>query len=85
MEDVSSFKELIAKWPSIDAFANDLGVVKPTAACWKHRGSIPTDKWPRLVKAAESKGVPLTYEKLLAMKPPRKTARKRKKSKRVTQ
>jgi len=84
MADVSSFKDLIGMWPTIGAFASDLGVVTSTAAAWKHRGSIPTEKWPDLLRAAKGVGVELTLDRLLEIKPPRK-AKAPKKRKRVKQ
>lgn len=32
----------------------------------RRRGSIPVDYWPKIIKAANDRGLPITYETLVA-------------------
>lgn len=62
---MQSFRDVIAKWPSIEALADDVGA-KPVAVLkWRVRGTIPPRYWPALVRASlvrEIAGV--THDKL---------------------
>ncbi|MCG8442518.1 MAG: hypothetical protein MI723_11985, partial [Caulobacterales bacterium] len=49
--------DVIDLWPSIAAFAVDLGVPYTTAASWRSRNSIPSRFWAGVVEAAERRGV----------------------------
>lgn len=55
--------EIIDKWPSASALADDLGLKREThVSVMKVRGSIPATYWQLLVKAAanrEIKGITL--------------------------
>ncbi len=59
------FAELIEMWPSIGAFAADVGVPYETANSWKKRNSIPAKNWPEVIAAAGRGGFPdVTFERL---------------------
>jgi|SanBayMetagenome_1026888.scaffolds.fasta_scaffold246849_1 hypothetical protein len=40
------------------------------ASVIKRRGSVPVRYWPALMAAAEEKGIPLSYEQLVAIHSP---------------
>ena len=44
--------DLIDLWPSLSAFADDLGVAYGTAKAMRRRGSILPEYWLRVVDAA---------------------------------
>lgn len=48
--------DIIAKWPSLPAFASDLAVQYGTAKQWKRRSSIPDNYWLHVVRAAVERG-----------------------------
>lgn len=84
MSYVSPFVNLIENWPKsegkseIQTMCADLGAKYPTVAAWKERGSIPPERWPDLIKAADKRGITLTLETLHAWpKPKRSKKRKR--------
>ncbi|MFC3071512.1 hypothetical protein [Shinella pollutisoli] len=49
--------DIINLWPSLTAFAQDLGVPYVTAKAMRRRGSIPATYWVRLVDHAERRGL----------------------------
>lgn len=60
-----SHPAIIDLWPSLSAFAEDLGVPYGTAKAMRRRGSIPAQYWKRTVaKAAERKIDGVTLEVL---------------------
>lgn len=44
--------DVICAWETIEEFAADAGVKPNLAAVWKHRDSIPSSYWTRIVAAA---------------------------------
>lgn len=73
-----TFDELIGTWPrgvdgdgrqltSIGTFAADVGVPYYHAQVMKQRKSISADYWPRVLRAAERRGLPLTEKDLFQM------------------
>ncbi|BAQ44369.1 hypothetical protein [Methylobacterium aquaticum] len=62
---MSTVSDLIAKWPSISDWARDLGLRPSHGTVIKHRGSIPVAYWPKMIAAAEQRGINgVTYEAL---------------------
>lgn len=58
-------RELINLWPSISAFADDIGVRYETAKAMRRRGSIPSQYWKLAVEAAQHRGIAgVDYENL---------------------
>jgi hypothetical protein len=53
---MNSHKEIMAKWPSLDEFAADLGIKFLTAKQMRYRDSIGSHHWRDLVAAAERRG-----------------------------
>lgn len=47
-----SFKEIISRWPSLAAFAEDIGVPEKTAAQIKWRDSVASKYWKAMVDGA---------------------------------
>ena len=73
-----TFDELIGTWPrgvdgdgreltSIGTFAADVGVPYSHAQVMKQRRSISATYWPRVLRAAERRGVSLTEKDLVRM------------------
>ncbi len=70
---MNSFATVIDLWPSIVAFADDMGAEYPTAAAWKQRNSIPPAVWPKVVAAAAKRGFEgVTFERLASLAASRK-------------
>lgn len=63
---LTSFSDLIAQWPSLVVFHEDLGVPYPTAAAMKQRGSIGSEHWARVVEAASKRGIEGVTVEMLA-------------------
>lgn len=56
-EDMSTFRNIIDKWPSIGEFASDLGVKYVTAQLMRHRDSIAPRHWNNVVLAARKRSI----------------------------
>lgn len=55
---MTSVRDIIEKWPSASEMARDIGLRRPShGAMMKMRGSIPPQHWPKLVQAAERRGI----------------------------
>lgn len=55
MSDVS---EIISKWPSAEAFSEDIGLkYRSHGRVMKVRGRIPELRWPAVIAAAERRGI----------------------------
>jgi hypothetical protein len=60
-----SHAPIINLWPSLSAFADDIGVQYVTAKAMRRRGSIPAPYWVRIVTAARKRGIPdVSHERL---------------------
>ena len=57
MKTYRAFTDVIEAWPSIAAFAADMGAPYPTVTSWRTRNSIPPQRWAAVVEAAEQRGV----------------------------
>jgi hypothetical protein len=63
-----SFADLITRWPSHRAMAEDLDIAVNRIEVWKHRNSIPAGHWRLLVKAAERRGIAgITFDHLAGL------------------
>jgi hypothetical protein len=47
--------DIINLWPSLSAFAEDIGVPYVTAKAMRRRGSIPSGYWTQVVKCASDR------------------------------
>lgn len=56
MAAFKSFSDLIDAWGKSHLQA-DIGVKAGLPSVWKHRNSVPARYWPRLVTAAERRGI----------------------------
>ena len=54
---ISSFRDVIGKWPKIADFAADIGVKEGTAKLMKFRDSIHSDHWKAVIRAAKIRGI----------------------------
>lgn len=63
----SSYRDLIAEWPTVKAFANELGVPPERAFGWWRRDAIPTRYWSALIKMQARHNRVLTPEMLLVL------------------
>jgi hypothetical protein len=52
-----TYTEIIDRWPSLTAYAGDLGIRYGTAQVMRYRGSIPAKYWKRVVAAAARRGI----------------------------
>ena len=58
---------IINKWPSLSAFADDLGIQYGTAKAMRRRGTIPSEHWLAIIiKASERKIEGVSLEVLAA-------------------
>lgn len=57
-------KIIIAKWPSVRAFADDVGVPYTTAASWGQNDMIPARYDARIVEASIAHGAPVTLAEI---------------------
>lgn len=53
----TSHREIVSRWPSIAAFADDIGVAYETAKKMNQRSSIGRDYWLKVVEAAAKRGI----------------------------
>lgn len=67
---MNSLRDLVGKFGGTTAFAAAIQVNVSTASEMKRRGSIPVRYWPSLIAAADERGVPLSYEQLVAIHSP---------------
>ena len=66
---MKTFRDVIDSWPSLQAFADDLEVAYVTAQVMRHRNSIASKRWQRVVECAGHRGiVGVTYPVLAALK-----------------
>nr|WP_295834773.1 hypothetical protein [uncultured Azospirillum sp.] len=61
---MKTFIDIIAEWPSDQAFAEDAGVTASLVVCWRHRNSVPAKCWRKLVCGAVLRDLPVTLEAL---------------------
>lgn len=54
---ITSFRDAIARWPSISDFAEDIGVSENTAKQMRTRNSIPAPYWLNAASAAKRREI----------------------------
>lgn len=58
-------QDVINQWPSLAAFAADLGVPSANVRMWRRRNSIPVSHFEAVVEAAAKRGFDgISYETL---------------------
>lgn len=78
---MTSFRSIIDLWPSLQAFADDLGVKYVTAQLMRHRDSIASAHWRKAVRSAERRKIHgVSLEILASIKAGRAATRVRPKS-----
>lgn len=70
MDEISTFGELIALWPSRDDLATDLGVKKDRVHKWVQNNTIPAGFWRDLLAAAARRGIPLSADVMVTLAAP---------------
>jgi hypothetical protein len=60
-----SFREVMELWPTVGAFADDVGVPMPTAAKWRQRDSVPAPFWHAILSTRAAKGSGVTADLLV--------------------
>jgi len=60
-------RRLLSQWPSREAVAADACVEPIAVYRWEKRGRIPGRHFPRLLKGAQSRGIELTADELVAL------------------
>lgn len=53
---MQSHVDIINRWPSLRAYAEEIGVAYGTAQVMRYRGSIHTRHWNAVVSAARKRG-----------------------------
>jgi hypothetical protein len=53
----TSFRELIALWPTPGILAADIGRSRNTVTSWVRRNSVPSNAWSDLVNSAARNGI----------------------------
>lgn len=54
----TTISDLIGRWPTIQAFADDIEVGLEAASAMKKRNRIASHHWTRVMSAAENRGIP---------------------------
>lgn len=62
---ITSHADIISLWPSVSAYAKDIGVLRETANMQKHRNRIAPRNWARVLMAAKERGYEQVTEKVL--------------------
>lgn len=77
-----SFRDIVNLWPSITAFAEDVGKTATHARTMRRRNSIPFPYWDAVIAGAQRRGLPpVTEQELKAIakhSPPQRMPRKSK-------
>lgn len=76
---MESFADIIAAWPSPEAFIEDHEIDAAKFAVWKHRSGIPSTHWPLTIRGAARrrlKGITLDLLAALARKRAAKSRRR---------
>lgn len=55
--DIKTFRDVIAAWPSLSEFAKDIGVSENTAKLMRFRDSVAPEYWPFVVDHAKSRKI----------------------------
>ena len=65
---METFREIIDRWPkpSLQTFADDIGVVYVTAQLMRYRSSISSTHWDAVVAGAKRRGIDGVSLELLA-------------------
>jgi hypothetical protein len=53
----TSFRDIIARWPTTRAFARDAGSSPTLVRQWRHRNFVPAPYWQRIVEGAGRRGL----------------------------
>lgn len=73
---MNSFSDIISAWPSAAELGRDIGVTGLVVRTWRARGSIPSEYWIAIIRAAKDrkiKGVTLECFARMAAEKGRKT------------
>lgn len=76
-----TFTDIIDRWPSISIFARDIGVGYVTAQTMRYRDQISSKRWHDVVKAAQKRGLDVSYETLAEIAASKKKQPPRRRSK----
>ena len=61
---MQAFQNIIRRWPSRTALAEDMGVALHVVHHWHHRNSIPAKYDGKLLEAASQRGIALGWREL---------------------
>lgn len=62
---ITTFRDVIERWPSLAAFARDIGVEEGTAKQWRSRSKIPAEYWSDIIVAAQERQIQAVTASLL--------------------
>lgn len=78
---MDTFSSIIDRWPSLQDYADDIGVQYVTAQLMRHRNSIASNHWKAVVGGAEKRRIEgVTLEALAEIAAHATTKRKTRKS-----
>jgi hypothetical protein len=66
---ITTYRQVMALWPSQSAFARDLDITFSFAGLWRREGRIPSDRWDGVVAAARRRAISGITRALLARLP----------------
>ena len=64
---IKSFREVMSLWPTVSAFASDVGVPMPTAAKWKQRDSVPAPFWAAVLSTRPARKAQVSADLLVEL------------------
>ena len=67
---VSSFREIVALWPSPDALAAEIGAGIAAVRKWSQRDNVPVEWWASILRTDTARSAGLTAELLIELATP---------------
>lgn len=65
--DLKSFRDLMCLWPTVGAFADEIGIPAPTANKWRQRDRIPPGFWLSILGTRKAKKAKVTADLLVEL------------------
>lgn len=64
VSELTSFRSIMALWPSLEALALDIGATHSTTRKWSQRGRIPAEWWSQVLSTERAKTAGVTSDLL---------------------
>lgn len=65
--DIHSFRDLMGLWPTVNAFADEVGVAAPTANKWRQRNRVPPGFWSAILGTRKARKAKVTADLLVTL------------------